>query len=196
MSYSIITNQEDVRNILQEYQYNHNLNRFRDSEKQQGAMRSVMESNQGLMALALYNHSIIGYTIILEPELDERWRQLDFLKMLGVIEVAPTFRNQKVAKKLLESLFLIEETENLIVISLELCWHWDLTMTNGDPVKYMNMLKHVLESVGFKEFRTNEPDIARYDVNFLMARVGSEISTNQVNTFAHLAMDKSWLSNN
>lgn len=188
--YTIVTNQEDVRTILRDYQFDHNLNNFRDFDKQQTVMRLVMESNQGLMSLALSNQSIIGYAIILEPELDERWGQLDFLKILGVVEVAPNYRNQNVAKSLLQSLFLLKETEKFIVISLALCWHWDLSMTNGDSVKYMNMLKHVLGSVGFEEYRTNEPDIARYDVNFMTARVGKEISASQVNQFTNLAMDK------
>ncbi|WP_318502960.1 hypothetical protein [Bacillus sp. T3] len=194
MSYTIITNQKDVVKTLEYCQFDHHLNRFRDPIKQQEAMCKAMETKQGKMALAVHNHSIVGYTIILEPETDERWRGLDFLKMLGVIEVAPRLRNQKVAKKLLQDLFSLEETEKSIVISLECCWHWDLKMTNGDPLQYRSMLKHVLESVGFQEFRTNEPDIACYDVNFMMARVGSEISIDQVNQFTKLAMDNRYLS--
>lgn len=194
MSYTIITNQKDVVKTLEDCQFNQHLNRFRDPKKQQEAMRKAMETHQGVLALAVNNDSIIGYTIILEPETDERWRQLDFLKMLGVIEVAPLMRNQKVAKKLLHALFSLEETEKSIVISLECCWHWDLKMTNGDPVQYMNILKNVLESAGFEEYITNEPDIACYDVNFMMARVGSEISISQVNQFTKLAMDTRYLS--
>ncbi|WP_147535733.1 hypothetical protein [Bacillus marasmi] len=178
---------------MRDYQFDHNLNNFRDWDKQQKTMLSVMDSNQGLMSLALSHQTIIGYAIILEPEPDERWRQLDFIKILGVVEVAPNYRNQKVAQSLLQSLFLLQETEKFIVISLALCWHWDLSMTNGDSVKYMHMLKRVLGSVGFEEYETNEPDIARYDVNFMTARTGKNITTQQVNQFTNLAMNKRFL---
>ncbi|MGO4886349.1 GNAT family N-acetyltransferase [Anaerobacillus sp. MEB173] len=188
MSYTIITNQREILKILQKLHFHSNLNRFRDSDKQQEAMLIAMESDDVLMALALNNENIIGYAIILSPESDERWIRLNYLKMLGVIEVAPEFRNQKVGQKLLQALFRLAETENYIIISLEYCWHWDLDMTNGDPILYKNMLKHVLESVGFEEFHTNEPDIACYDVNFMMARVGSKITLSQLYDFANLAI--------
>lgn len=193
MSYTIVTNQAEVMTILQNYTFHHELNRFRDYDKQQEAMRRAMGCNHGLMALALHDEAVVGYCIMLDPESDERWSQLDYLKMLGVIEVAPPFRNQRLGKNLLQALFKQVETEKHIVISLECCWHWDLTMTNGDPVQYMSMLKHVLKSVGFVEYQTSEPDISRYDVNFMMARVGREISVSQVSAFTSLAKEKRYL---
>ncbi|MEW8987194.1 MAG: hypothetical protein AB2401_09370, partial [Bacillus sp. (in: firmicutes)] len=60
ISYTIVTNQEDVKTILRDYQFDQNLNNFRDWDKQQKTMLSVMDSNQGLMSLAISHQSIIG----------------------------------------------------------------------------------------------------------------------------------------
>lgn len=173
---------------LRQFPFHKELNRFRDSHKQQEAMIQAMEiDEETYMSLALYENTIIGYTIVLPPELDERWQKLDYLKMLGVIEVAPAYRGLKIGQHLLNNLFQHPQLERYIVVSLEYCWHWDLAITDGDPYAYMRMLQHVLQSAGFQEYETNEPDIARYDVNFMMARVGKKMTTEQIEAFTKLA---------
>jgi len=183
-----IYSRQQVIHTLTHLSFHQNLNRFREPDKQQKAMLKAMISDDTTyMALAVHTNKIVGYAIVLPPEKDERWRKLSYLRMLGVIEVAPDYRGHKIGQTLLHNLFKHEELENIIVVSLEYCWHWDLSMTNGDPFPYMHMLKHVLQSSGFEEYETNEPDIACYDVNFLMARVGSRITKEQLNTFKNLA---------
>ncbi|MDQ0215403.1 acetoin utilization protein AcuA [Oikeobacillus pervagus] len=180
----------DPEEVFRHLKYNHfhpDLNRFREAHHQQQTLTQVMETEQAFMALAIVDSQIIGYTIILSPEEEERWIKLDFLKVLGVIEVAPTFRNRSIAKKLLHSIFTQQELEHYIIISLEYCWHWDLKLTNGDPYLYRNMLRKVLESARFVEYKTNDPDIKASEVNFLMARIGKAITSEQVSQFIRLA---------
>jgi len=178
----------DVLQALRQYSFHHDLNRFREPQKQQEAMLKVMERDkETYMALVVHQNTIIGYTIVLPPEPNERWKKLNYLKVLGVIEISTAYRGHKIGQRLLQTLFKHSQLEDYIVVSLEYCWHWDLSMTDGDPFRYMNMLKHVLQSSGFQEYETNEPDIALYDVNFMMAKIGANIFNEQIEEFKKLA---------
>ncbi|UII56783.1 GNAT family N-acetyltransferase [Cytobacillus spongiae] len=187
MKVELIKDQMEMKGRLQTIPFHEQLNRFRPAENQQMAMIKAIERGNAMMTLAVSGHYIVGYTIILPPEEDERWHKLPYLKMVGVMEVAPSFRNLGLGKRLIQGLFEEDEMVQSIIVSLEYCWHWDLGMTDGDPLPYSRILKNVLKSAEFIEFETTDPDIALYETNFMMARIGSSITAEQYQEFKKLA---------
>lgn len=188
----IISNSKDVEKCMKFFTFHPLLNRFRDAEKQQTILRNAL-SDEGTMVLAIENNTIVGYTIILPPEVEERWSKLEFVYALGVVEVAPAYRGKGLAKKLVQEVTSQESYEQKIIISLEYYWHWDLAMTDGDVYKYKRMLKSMLEAGRFEDIHTDDSDIAGYQYNFMMARIGKRISSDQFVQFLKLADPKAFL---
>jgi len=185
---TIILDRQDVLRELQTSRFHEQLDRFREAPRQQEALTNAFIVQQSWMSLAKSDGEIIGYAIILEPEEDERWTKLDYLKVLGVVEVAPGFRGKQVGKRILRALTeQYRELERYIVISLEYSWHWDVKSVGGDFLLYKRFLKKLLESAQFTEVKTNEPDILANEYNFMMARIGSEVTDEQIETFYQLA---------
>ncbi|WP_096199897.1 GNAT family N-acetyltransferase [Bacillus sp. FJAT-45350] len=185
-SIKIITDVENVRYYLNHCEFHPLLNRFREAEEQQKALTQIIK-NEGTMCIAIDNRTIAGYTLIVHPEENERWSYLDYIRILGVLEVAPPYRGQGIAKKVVNGILEDKSLENYIILSLEYAWHWDLKMVEGNIETYKELLKGVLHTGGFKETITDEPDIAQYQHNFLMARFGEKITPDQVNEFMRIA---------
>lgn len=184
----LISLKNEVKERIQHDTFHPLLNRFRDADKQQAILREALfESNEVKLCLAVDKNTIIGYTVVLPPEKEERWSQLPFVRVLGVVEVAPLFRRGGLAKKLVQTITSFSCYEQKIIISLEYYWHWDLQMTDGDFILYGKMLRKMLQASRFEEISTDEPDIADYKQNFMMARIGRQITDEQLYQFLKLA---------
>lgn len=184
----VIMGRDKVSNGLQQYSFHPLLQRFRAAEEQHDAlMKALIEDKEVQMALAVINEGIVGYTLILQPETNERWSLLEYIKVLGAIEVADPYRQKGLAKKLIHAVCSDPFIEDYIVLSLEYAWHWDLKIVNWEIDLYKQFLKELLESEKFKETTTDEPDIAYYKHNFMMARIGRNITSDQINEFMKLA---------
>lgn len=182
----IISQQDEVKHYMERSSFHPMLDRFRDADKQQAAMLSAL-SDQVTLSIAVLGTEIVGYAIVLPPEKEERWSCYDYIKVLGVVEIAPPYRGNGLAKKLVKSVTSPDIIEKQIIVSIEYYWHWDLEMTDGDPHRYVLILKKMLQSAGFEEFETNDPDIAGYPYNFMMGRVGKEVTQEQLYEFVKLA---------
>ena len=187
----VLADRQIVLHELQTIRFHKQLDRFREAHKQQEALTKAFIAQQSWMSLAVLNGEIIGYAIILGPEEDERWTKLDYLKVLGVVEVAPGFRGKQVGKRILRALTgHHHELERYIVISLEYSWHWDVKSVGGNFLLYKRFLKKLLESAGFSEVATNDPDILASEYNFMMARVGERVTDEQIHKFLQLAKSR------
>lgn len=185
-SYQIYKDQKDVKHYLDDYIFHPLLNRFREAREQQKAILQALD-HDGRICIATDREQIIGYTLIVRPEENERWSYLDYIRILGVLEVAPSYRGQGIAKAVLKGVLEDKSVENYIILSQEYAWHWDLKMVDGDIERYKKLLKDVLQTGGFRETVTDEPNIAQYQHNFLMSRFGANISPHQFNEFMKLA---------
>lgn len=119
----------------------------------------------------------VGYIAMCPPAPVERWSKSgdDRIYELGALETSRKWRSIGLAKKLLEVTFQDETLEDKIVISTEYSWHWDYEGTGLSRISYRNLLLHLLEGVGFKEYKTDEPNIAMDPANMLTARIGSRV---------------------
>ncbi|MGM7635252.1 GNAT family N-acetyltransferase [Bacillus sp. Hm123] len=182
----IISNQEQVQNNMKRLTFHSLLNRFREPDRQQATLRAAL-NEEVTMSLAIDCDTIIGYTVVLPPEKEERWSKLPFVRALGVVEVAPNFRGRGLAKQLVQTVTANPILESKIIISLEYYWHWDLQITNGNAYAYKQLLKRMLQASRFEDIQTNEPDIAGYPYNFMMGRIGKEITSEELYQFMKLA---------
>ncbi|MDE5413642.1 GNAT family N-acetyltransferase [Alkalihalobacterium chitinilyticum] len=182
----LVSDFHSIKNYMKDYPFHPSLNRFREAKEQQKALLATLE-NGSRICIATDKDWIVGYTLILAPEENERWSALPYIKVLGAIEVAPSFRSEGIAKKLLHGICDEPQIEQFIILSIEYAWHWDLHMVNENIEVYKALLKRLLQTQHFNETVTDDPDVAQYKHNFMMARFGKQVSSDQINQFMRLA---------
>jgi acetoin utilization protein AcuA len=156
---------------------------FHDHYKSLYASRELLERAAEqteaniVLALAKQNH-IIGYAVLAYPEPGERWVELGPGIMMEVtaIEVCRSWRSLKIASAILEMLVAYPQVEDKIVYMIGYSWTWDLSGTRNTAQLYRQMLINLFKSKGFKEYKTNEPNICLKSENLFMCRLGNEIS--------------------
>ena len=102
------------------------------------------------------------------------------------IEVARSWRSEKIASRILKLLIDYPGIEDKIVYMVGYSWTWDLDETNKTGAEYRNILINLFESCGFQEFRTNEPNISLKPENLFMCRIGNNVSEVILNRFKWL----------
>lgn len=130
-----------------------------------------------LLALAKQNH-IIGYAVLAYPDPGERWADLgpEIMMEVTAIEVCRSWRYLKIAPAILKMLVAFPQVEEKIVYMVGYSWTWDLSGTRKTVQLYRQMLINLFKSQGFKEYKTNEPNICLKSENLFMCRLGNEIS--------------------
>ncbi len=124
------------------------------------------------------DQKIVGYVTITPPDADTRWGRdhIDGLLELGGIEVAREWRGLRLSDALLKATFDRGAFDKTIVIATGYRWCWDMESTGLTVREYRDMLNRVFERYGFKFLETDEPNIAWYPDNALVARIGSRVS--------------------
>jgi acetoin utilization protein AcuA len=175
------------------YPFHPGLSCFREPDEQHEYLQDSLLNQPVQISLAIHNGKVIGYANLVPPEQDERWGTLPYVVMMGALEVAPAYRQQKVAHRILQHLFSHATTiEHQIVLALEYYWHWDIKTNGLDVYEYKRMLKALLSSAGMEEVYTDDPDICSHSANFAMARIGRNISSQQMQQFFYLANPRIW----
>ena len=155
--------------------------------------RDLLEKSAGqpdaniVVALAKHNH-IIGYGVLAYPETGERWADLGPGIMMEVkaIEVCRSWRSLKIAPALLKMLVAYPQIEEKIVYMVGYSWTWDLNGKRKTAQQYQQMLINLFKPHGFKEYRTNEPNICLKPENLFMCRVGKNITQITLDRFKWL----------
>ena len=129
-----------------------------------------------VLALGEHNH-IIGYGVLAYPDPEERWADLGSEIMMEVtaIEVCRCWRSRKIASSILKMMVVHSQIEEKILYMVGYSWTWDLNGTGKTAQQYRQMLINLFEPHGFKEYRTNEPNICLKPENLFMCRVGNNI---------------------
>ncbi|AMA74263.1 GNAT family N-acetyltransferase [Aneurinibacillus thermoaerophilus] len=175
------------------YPFHSGLACFREPGEQCSYLRGVLEETAMQISAAVHHNQIVGYATLLPPDSEERWKALPYIRMMGALEVAPSYRRQKIARRILQRLFAdARDIENQIVLALEYYWHWDLKNSGVDVYEYKRMLKRLLASAGMEEVYTDDPDIQAHAANFAMARIGRNILAEQMQEFFYLANPRVW----
>lgn len=150
--------------------------------------RSVGERKDGRVALALEGDGlIVGYVTCGRPDLAERWSKLGGLMYeMEAIEVSRNFRRQGIGRRMIETVLCDDFFEDKIAYISSFCWHWDLQGSGLTSEAYRNMMVRLMESHGFREYYSNEPNLAIKKENIFMARIGSRVSANDRKRFRNL----------
>lgn len=173
---------------LRERRLHPELNVFRPPERQLEALVKIAESPDGCVSIAVDGDVIVGYAAFHRPDAFERWADDDTggIYELGAVEVAPSYRGQGLARRLLAETFATGRFEDKVVLATLYYWHYDLERTGLSPFAYRELLEKLYRSVGFENFATDDPDIFAHAENALMARIGEKAPEAVVKRFHDL----------
>jgi acetoin utilization protein AcuA len=115
--------------------------------------------------------------VLAYPDPGDRWAELGSGIMMEVqaIEVCRSWRSLKIAAAILKKLVAYPQVEAKIIYMVGYSWTWDLNGTKKTVQQYRQMLIKLFEPHGFKEYRTNEPNVCLKPENLFMCRVGNNI---------------------
>jgi len=152
------------------------LNIFRPPKRQHEALVKIAGSEDGCVTLATDGEVIVGYAAFHRPDPFERWGRDETggVYELGAVEVAPEYRGQGLARRILEETFKTGRFDDKIVVAALYYWHYDLDRTGLSAFAYRDLLTRLYQSVGFELFPTDDPDIFAHVENALLARIGPQ----------------------
>ncbi|MEW6273993.1 MAG: GNAT family N-acetyltransferase [Bacillota bacterium] len=159
------------------------LTNFRPPERQKVALMKITNLPAGMIYLARHEQEIVAYVAFHRPDEYSRWSKHPRVLEMGGIEVSPAWRQCRLGENLLKLAFSNERLEDFIVITTEYCWHWDLKNTGLSLWGYQQMLTKLFGKVGLKKVTTDDPDILEHPANVLMARIGRNVSKEDVALF-------------
>ncbi len=150
------------------------LDVFRQPALQHQALIGIAQDSDTCVCIAKLGHRIVGYATFHPPDDIERWSdsKVPGLLELGAVETSKTHRGRHLARTLLEVGFGTGRYNDKIVIATIYQWHFDLDSTGLTSHAYRKLLERLYSSVGFAVYKTDDPEIAYYPGNSLMARVG------------------------
>ncbi|TYO94762.1 GNAT family N-acetyltransferase [Desulfallas thermosapovorans] len=162
---------------------NSKLTNFRPPEKQKKALIAITGMPHGMIYIARHEKEIVGYITFHRPDESSRWIKHPRVLELGGIEISSDWRRCKIAENILKAGFSNPVMEDYIVITMEMCWHWDTRNTKLDIWAYQKVLCNLFGSVGMKRTATDDPDILEHPANVLMARIGQNVAVSDVALF-------------
>ena len=147
------------------------------SDLQHQALVKIAALPDGNVTLA-YTEArvIVGYVTVSLPDVDTRWGRdhVADLYELGGIEVARNWRSCGISRALLSALFADGAYDKAIVLATGYRWCWDYESSGMGVREYRDVLHRTMQRAGFEFFDTDEPNIAWYPDNALVARVGKQ----------------------
>jgi acetoin utilization protein AcuA len=142
---------------------------------QRAALLRIAADPQGRLTIAYSaERKIVGYVTVTAPDADTRWGRdhIEGLMELGGIEVGREWRGLGLSDAIMRETFTGPMFDKLIVIATGYRWCWDVESAGMTIREYRDMLHRVFQRYGFQFFETDEPNIAWYPDNALVARIG------------------------
>ncbi len=159
---------------------------------QRESLEKEAEQDSANVVLALdATDTIIGFSVLADPDPQERWMQLGpgLMMEVKVIEVSRSWRSAGIAPRMLTLLLEHPRIEEMIVYLVGYSWTWDLKGTGKSAQEYSQALIQLFAAFGFQQYETNEPNVCLKPENFLMGRIGSHVSPQIVDRFKWLRYD-------
>ena len=160
---------------------------------QRQALIKIAAQPDSRVALAYTEQGvIIGYLTVTLPEADTRWGkdQIPGLNEMGGIEVSRSWRGTGVGRAIIGSVFTPDSYAREIVLATGYRWCWDMESTGLTVHEYRGMLIRMFGEFGFQSFETDEPNIAWYPDNALVARIGARVSPQLLAKFKGLLFER------
>lgn len=126
--------------------------------------------------------TIIGHMALCP--VDSWWQNLEHTYEIG-LEVSSNWRQLGIAHQLMQLVFAEAAYEEVIVLGMGLCWHWDMTGLSLNPFEYREMLERFCAAYGFMEYLTTEPNIRMNPANIFLARLGKDVDQTAIQHFFH-----------
>lgn len=156
------------------------FDRFRSFFDSIDSLKNQLSAPGAEMTVALDGERIIAYALVRPAPADDRWAELEDPPMFElIIEAARGKRSGRIAKPLLKLLVDQPYNDQRILYLVGYSWTWDLEESGKTMQEYRLTLKALVEFLGFKEFPTNEPNVALKEENLFMARLGPEIDADR-----------------
>ncbi|MBI5653744.1 MAG: N-acetyltransferase [Chloroflexi bacterium] len=160
---------------------------------QLAALKKIAALPGGNVTVARNDRAIVGYVTLGLPDPDVRWGRdhIPGLYELGGIEVSRTWRRRRVAEAILRATFAGDAYADAIVIATGYRWCWDFEESGVSVREYREGLHRLFQKFGFEFFDTDEPNIAWYPDNALVARVGARAAPELLARFKTLLFENS-----
>lgn len=165
-----------------------NFNHYSSIIQKLDTFREILAEKDGRVVLAVTaEQAIVGYVACWHPEAGERWSKLgDLIYEMGAIEVSRGFRGRGIARRMIATVLSDDFFEDKIACVSSFLWHWDLDGSALAAPAYRQMLAGLMETYGFLEHYTNEPNLTIKKENLFMARIGARISARDKKRFHNL----------
>ena len=156
--------------------------------KRESLQQIAGQAGSNITLALIDDRQIIGFGVLAYPEPNERWSELGPKQMIEVraVEVARSWRSEKIASRILKLLTDHPGLENKIVYMVGYSWTWDLEGSRKTAAEYSQLLVKLFASCGFEKFQTNEPNIALKPENLFMCRIGRNVPQVILNRFKWL----------
>ena len=176
------------KDYLQTMTFDEGLDAFRIPIAQFEAIQDISTLDEGRIYIIRKAQHIIGYVTYLYPDPMERWStgNLPYLLELGAIEISLPYRGLGLGNALLKVSTRSPEFEDYIVITTEYYWHWDLKNSGLDVFEYKKLMQAMMSHGGLEVFATDDPEITSHPANCLMARIGKNITVDQMKEFDNI----------
>lgn len=183
----IVEGPVDIK-ALNQMTFDQGLNSFRIPKEQFEAIKDISQLPEGRIIVCRLKENIIGYTTYLYPDPLERWSDgnLPYILELGAIELSLPYRKYGLGKKMLQLAMKSPEMEDFIILTTEYYWHWDLKNSGLDVYEYQKIMHKMMAAGGLEVFATDDPEIISHPANSLMARIGKNITQEQLEAFDRL----------
>jgi len=175
---------------LERHPFDPDLDVFRPPQRQHEALVKLVRSGDGCVSAAFAEGRTVAYVALQKPDPFERWSDDPSGRIweLGAVEVAPAWRGRGLALRLLEQTFATGFFDDKVVIAQLLSWHYDTERSGVSPYTYREALIRLYRKVGFRVWRTDDPEIAGRIENALMARIGPVAPPETVERFHKLRL--------
>jgi acetoin utilization protein AcuA len=164
------------------------IDMFRPAAKQHQALVGIARDAQSCVSVGVDRDHMVAYAAFHPPSDIESWGEDRTGKIieLGAVEVAPPYRGQRLAERLLGASFADGRFEATVVFATMYVWHYDLKRTGLNDFAYKRLLERLYRSAGFETFNTADAEVRSSSANQLMARVGSRADPAVVEEFHRL----------
>lgn len=176
---------------LESLEFDENLNNFRIARKQKKCLCEIADSPDGLIYIARFCNTVVGYVTFHNPDPYTRWARHPLVLELGAIEISPLWRRYRLGRNMLRHAFSNPLMKSRIVVTMEYCWHWDLEGSGLTLWNYQKMLTRLFGTVGLQKVSTNDPEIMEHPANVLMACIGEGVPEEFVEQFDGIRFENS-----
>ena len=168
----------DIQHYVLDDQFSADGN-YRSLYTKRASLEKIAQRSGSNVVLAIEKHNcIIGFGTLDYPEPGERWADMGpgVMMELKAIEVCRRWRSCKIAPRIIKMMLDHPRLEDMIIYLVGYSWTWDLEGTKMNAQDYRQMLIRLFETFDLKRYETNEPNVCLKPENFLMSRIGNNIS--------------------